>query len=213
MVAIERVLCRLNFKRFIWCSLLCFAAFIAVEVPAVAQEQAPRFEDYRVSTWRGKMAPLKLQSHPLARKYRTLIRQQMRDEGVNFAGRYTVASMGCGTGCSITSIVDARTGDAYFPKQLSGWTGIVGDYDPPENEDPWTFHSTSRSLRAIGRENIGGISEERYGPSGIYYYEWKNNRVLLVKFTHVGSYPDPDPPARQPHSRRQTIPTDQDKAR
>jgi hypothetical protein len=208
IIAIERVL-GLNLDRLVWCILLCFAALTAVE----AQEQTPRFEDYRVSVWRGKMAPINLQSHPLARKYRTLIRQQMRDEGVNFAGRYTLASMGCGTGCLMTAIVDARTGNAYFPKQLFGWTGIVGDYDPPENEDPWTFHSTSRLLRAIGRENIGRSSEERYGPSGVYYYEWKDNRLRVVKFTHVGSYPDPDPPAPQPHSRRQTIPTDQNKAR
>ena len=213
MVAFERVLCRLNFGRIIWCSLLCFAAFPAVEVTAVAQEQTPRFEDYRISVWRGKKAPLNLQSHPLAQKYRTLIRQQMRDEGVNFAGRYTLASVGCGTGCSITAIVDARTGDAYFPKQLSGWTGIVGDYDPPEDEDPWTFHSTSRLLRAIGRDNIGGISEERHGPSGIYYYEWKNNRLRLVKLIPVGSYPDPDPAADRPQSRRLRIPTGQVKAR
>ena len=213
IVAIERALCRLNFDRIIWCSLLCFAALTAVEVTAKAQEQAPRFEDYRVSIWRGKKAPLNLQSHPLAQKYRTLISQQMRDVGINFAGRYTLASMGCGTGCSITAIVDARTGYAYFPKQLSGWIGIVGDYDPPENEDPWTFHSASRLLRAIGRENIGGISDERYGPSGIYYYEWKNNRLRLVKFTHVGSYPDPATPADVPQRRRQTIPTGQNKAR
>jgi hypothetical protein len=210
-VAIERVFCRLNFDRIIWCSVLCFAAFNGVEATAAAQEQTPRFEDYGVSVWREKKAPLNLQNHPLARKYRTLIRQQMRDKGVNFAGRYTLASMGCGTGCSITAIVDARTGDANFPKQLSGWTGIVGDYDPPDDEDPWTFNSTSRLLRAIGRENIG-ISEERYGPSGIYYYEWKNNRLRLVKVIHVGSYPDADPPAR-PHNRRQIIPTGRDKAR
>jgi len=82
-----------------------------------------------------------------------------------------------------------------------------------ENEEPWNFHSASRILRVIGREDIGGISEERYGPSGVYYYEWRNNRLRLVRFTHEGSYPDPDPPAHQPHSRRQPIPTDQNKAR
>ena len=209
MVAITRVLVR---YRFIWLFCLPFAVSIAIQFPVAAQKR-PRFEDFRVKVWRGKAAPLNLQSHPLARKYRTLIRQQMRDVGVNFAGRYTVASVGCGTGCSITAIVDARTGKAYFPKQLSAWTGIVGDYEPPEDEDPWTYHSTSRLLRALGRENIGGISEERYGPSGIYYYEWKNNRLRTVKFTHVGSYPNPDPPAKPAQSRRQTISIGQDKAR
>jgi hypothetical protein len=212
MVAIARGF-RLIVNRFVWLVCLSFAVSLAVQFPVTAQKRAPRFEDFRTKVWRGKIAPLNLQSHPLARKYRTLIREQMRDAGVNFAGHYTVASMGCGTGCSITAIVDARTGNAYFPKQLTAWTGIVGDYDPPDNEDPWTYHSTSRLLRAIGRENIGEVSEERYGPSGIYYYEWKNNRFRTVKFTHVGSYPDPDPPANPPQGRGLTIPTLPDKAR
>src|ERR671926_1993814 len=74
-----------------------------------SQSKAPRFESYRVSVRRGRVAPLDLRSHALARHYRTLLRQQQRDEGVNFAGNYTLASVGCGTGCSTTAIIDART--------------------------------------------------------------------------------------------------------
>src|SRR5689334_6083230 len=99
--------------------------------------KTPRFEDYRVTVRKGRVTPMDLRSHPLARLYRTLMRQQQRDEGVNFAGSYTLASVGCGTGCSITAIIDARTGKANFPKELNGWTGIVGDYEPPEGEEPW----------------------------------------------------------------------------
>lgn len=154
----------------------------------------PRFEDYQVFRWFGKIAPLNQRSHPLARKYRTLMREQIKEAGVNFAGHYTLATVGCGAGCSITAIIDARTGRAFFPKELLGWTGIVGDYDPPEGEEPWTYRPGSTLLRATGRPNIGKAGEERHGPSGIYYYEWNNNRLRLVKFTPVGSYPDADPP-------------------
>lgn len=165
------------------------------EPPCVGQEAgAPRFDHYRVALWRGKLAPLNLRSHPLARLYRARLQQQLREEGVNFSGHYTLASVGCGTGCSITAIIDAQTGNAYFPNELSGWTGIVGDYEIPENEEQRMFRSGSRLLRAIGRPNIARIAEERHGPSGIYYYEWINNRLDLIKFTHVGSYPDADPP-------------------
>ncbi len=139
------------------------------------------------------MAPFNLRSHPLARLYKTRIREQVREEGVNFAGHYTLASVGCGTGCSTTAIVDARTGTAYFPNELNGWTSIVGDYEIPEGEDQRMFRVSSRLLRAIGRPNIGRPDEERHGPSGIYYYEWKKNRLRLVKFTPVGSYPEADP--------------------
>lgn len=175
--------------------LFCLGLFGFVELPSVGQQRgAPRFEDYPAAVWRGKAAPLNQRSHPLARTYRTLLGQQLREEGANFAGHYTLASVGCGTGCSITAVIDARTGRAFFPNEFYTWTGIVGDYDVPEGEDSWTFRPGSRLLKAVGRPHLGKAGEERYGPSGIYFYEWKNNRLRQVKFTHVGSYPDADPP-------------------
>jgi hypothetical protein len=177
--------------------LVVFALLVWLPGTAPAQEaksDAPRFEDYPVAVWRGKVAPLDQPSHPLARKFRTLMRRQIKEAGVNFAGHYTLASVGCGTGCSITAFIDARNGRAFFPNELTGWTGIVGDYDPPEGEEPWTYRPGSTLLRAVGRPNIGKVGEERYGASGIYYYEWKKNRLRLVKFIPVGSYPHADPP-------------------
>jgi hypothetical protein len=174
--------------------LFCLALSGFAELSSVAQESgAPRFESYPAVVWRGKPAALNQRSHALARMYRTLLGQQLR-EGVNFAGHYTLASVGCGTGCSVTAVIDARTGQAFFPNEFDGWTGIVGDYEIPEGEDSWTFRPGSRLLKAIGRPHIGKSGEERYGPSGIYFYEWKDNRLRQVKFTHVGSYPDADPP-------------------
>lgn len=174
--------------RFFWILFIAITIYAAIEPASYAQE--PRFHVYRAPVWRAKIASLNLQSHPLARKFRTLIREQMHDAGVNYAGHYIMASMGCGTGCSITAIVDAQNGNAYSPDQLNGWTGIVGDYQYAENEEPWTYHANSRLLRAIGREHTGPTAEEHYGPSGIYYYEWKNNGLRLVKLKPVGSYPD-----------------------
>lgn len=180
-------------------TLLVGIALLFLVANSVAQERsdAPRFENYAVTVRRGKVAPLNLGSHPWARKYRTLLRQQIKEAGVNFAGRYMLASVGCGTGCSITAIIDARTGRAFFPKELAGWTGIVGDYEIPDGEESWAYRPDSRLLRLVGRPNIGAIDEERYGASGIYYYEWINQRLRLVKFTHVGSYPEADPPGKQ----------------
>jgi hypothetical protein len=186
-------------------TVACLALAFGVSTqPSRAQEtNAPRFEDYAAAVVsRARVAPLDLRrGDPLARKYRTMIRQQIREEGVNFAGHYTLASAGCGTGCSIGAIIDARTGRAYFPKELQGWTSIVGDYEPPEGENLWTIRPNSRLLRALGRPNIGKAGEERYGASGIYYYEWTGIRLRLVRFTHVGSYPTADPPA--PPKRRE----------
>lgn len=180
-------------------TVACLVLIVSYQPPLSAQEKdAPRFESYRVAVRRGRVAALDLGSHPLARHYRTLLGRQLREAGVNFAGHYSVASVGCGTGCSITAIIDARTGRAYFPNELDGWTGILGDYEFAEGEDIRAFRADSRLLRAVGRPNISTRrGEERYGASGIYYYEWVNRRLRLVKFTPAGSYPEADPPTRE----------------
>lgn len=158
---------------------------------------APRFEGFPAPVWRGKVATLNQRSHVLARGYRTRLSEQLREEGINFAGHYSVAVVGCGTGCSVTAIIDARNGKAFFPRALDGWTSIVGDYERPDGEDVRTFHANSRLLKAVGRPRLS--ADERWGPSGIYYYEWTGSRLRLVKFAHVGSYPEADPPAKPSH--------------
>jgi hypothetical protein len=156
------------------------------------QVTQPHFSNYPAPIWRGKVASLRLTSHPYARKFRTNLRRQLRG-GVNFAGHYTVASAGCGTGCSVTAIIDAQTGSAYFPSEFDGWTAILGDYEWQPNEDVRTFRKDSRLLRVVGRPSIGKADEEKYGPSGIYFYDWKGNKLRLIKFIPAGSYPDADP--------------------
>src|SRR5919106_6054254 len=140
----------------------------------------PAFEKYPADVWAGKPAPLNLRSHRLARMFRTSIREQQHEEGINFAGHYTLAVMGCGTGCSIVAIIDARNGRAYFPRVFEGWTSEIGKYTFADNEDIRTFRVNSRLLRVVGRPRIS--ADEKWGPSGIYYYEWKNNELRQVHF-------------------------------
>lgn len=177
-------------RRFYVRTLASVVLGIFLPTILVAQKTEPRFENYSADVYAGKPAALNLSSHKLARLYRTSIREQMREEGVNFAGHYTVAAMGCGTGCSITAIVDARNGRAYFPQVFEGWTSVIGDYEFKEGEDIRTFHANSRLIRAVGRPRLS--AEERWGPSGIYYYEWINNQLKQVHFVPAGSYPEKD---------------------
>jgi hypothetical protein len=142
--------------------------------------KAPDFKQYPADVYAGKPAPLNLRSHPMARTYRTSIREQIHEQGINFAGHFTVAVMGCGTGCSITAIVDARNGVAYFPRELDGWNVEPGVYEFADNEDVRTFRADSRLLKIIGAPRLS--ADERWGPGGIYYYEWKNNRLRQVQF-------------------------------
>ncbi|TPE46059.1 hypothetical protein [Pontibacter mangrovi] len=59
--------------------------------------------------YRGKLAPLDEASHPDAKTYRTMLRKGL-EEGINFAGKYTVVSVGCGTACQLHYVVDNQTG-------------------------------------------------------------------------------------------------------
>jgi len=140
---------------------------------------APDFKQYPADVYAGKPAPLNVRSHRMARTYRTSIREQLHEQGINFAGRYTIAVMGCGTGCSITAIVDARNGNAYFPRVLAGWYVEPG-VDLAEGEDVRTFRTDSRLLKIIGAPRLS--ADERWGPSGVYFYEWKNNQLRQVHF-------------------------------
>lgn len=170
-----------------------FALVVTFQVSfSVQKSEQPRFENYSADVWAGKPAPLNLRSHRLARMFRTRIREQLHEQGINFAGHYTIAVMGCGTGCSITAIIDAPDGRAYFPRVLDGWSVEPGVHHFAENEDVRTFRTNSRLLRIVGAPRLS--TDERWGPSGIYYYEWKNNRLRQLHFVPAGSYPKPDNP-------------------
>jgi len=161
--------------------VLIFVSHVAL----FAQRVEPRFEKYSADVYAGKPAPLNLRSHRLARMYRTSIREQLQEEGINFAGHYTIVVMGCGTGCSITAIVDARNGNAYFPRALNGWSVEPGIYEFKENEDVRTFRADSRLLKIIGAPRLS--ADEKWGPGGVYYYEWVNNQLRQVWADTTGS--------------------------
>ena len=83
----------------------------------------PRFGDYAVpERFRGRPAPVRLASDPQARFFRTKLREGAR-EGPNFADHFTVVTWGCGSGCQVNAIVDARTGTIY-PQWLQTNAGV-----------------------------------------------------------------------------------------
>lgn len=73
--------------------------------------------------------------------YRTKLRQGTA-LGPNFAGHYTVVLWGCGTGCQVASVVDARTGRLSRQTLLTA-NGVQHQrnsrllfVDPPTPEQP-----------------------------------------------------------------------------
>ncbi|MFD2998875.1 hypothetical protein ACFS7Z_00765 [Pontibacter toksunensis] len=68
--------------------------------------------------YRGRLAPLDEGSHDDTRTYRTALSEGLK-EGINFAGRYTVVTLGCGTTCQVHYVVDRETGKILDKLQSS----------------------------------------------------------------------------------------------
>lgn len=59
--------------------------------------------------YRGRLAPLDKSSHADTHTYRTALHEGL-EAGVNFAGKYTVVTVACGTGCKMHYVIDRETG-------------------------------------------------------------------------------------------------------
>jgi len=103
------------------------ALFLTLAVPCTAYAQrtkkptsqprtsANSFEQYPVPIYEGSPAKPNFQSKPGSLRFRTQIRDGIR-QGVNFAGHYAIVTFGCGTGCSFGFLVDVKSGRIFgFP--------------------------------------------------------------------------------------------------
>ncbi len=85
---------------------------------------APTFGHFKVEVVSPvRPAPVELKSHPLARRYRTVLRAGAR-KGPNFAGHYTVVKWGCGSSCVQFAVIDARNGAVFFAREFESVSGV-----------------------------------------------------------------------------------------
>jgi hypothetical protein len=75
-----------------------------------------KFSDYRIALYKGKLAPPNFKTDPAAYEFRTQIKDQCKDKGIDFAGHFTLVQWGCGTECAETAIVDRITGSIFYSK-------------------------------------------------------------------------------------------------
>ncbi|MDX5418046.1 MAG: hypothetical protein LPK07_02145 [Hymenobacteraceae bacterium] len=93
--------------------------------PALYDQYRITMEEYETSgtydvgdMYSGRLAPLDLSSHAEARTYRTALSRGLK-QGVNFAGRYTVVTVGCGTSCQQHFVIDRQSGKIMDKLQSS----------------------------------------------------------------------------------------------
>jgi tetratricopeptide (TPR) repeat protein len=150
----------------------------------------PRFEDFpALETYTGKPATPDVKSQPKAWEFRTMLRENAKD-GVNFAGRYVLASWGCGSGCLDGGIIDTKTGQVYFDPFLDVllWPG-PGSAEfqiTPESEfEHFRFRSNSRLLVTFGTPNKPGSIDI---PT-LKILLWEQPKLRLL-YTAYGSLPE-----------------------
>jgi hypothetical protein len=168
--------------------------FLAGCAWAQTHREQLRFEDYHVSEiLTGTPAAPKLLT-PLEQRYADQIRDGMekgygvfRDgkvqKGPNFAGNLVVIQWGCGAPCMRMAIVDARTGDVYYPPiSLSGVGArsfdlpllTRGDFVPQNPEVQFRLSSNLMIIKATP-------SQSGRHPSYTYYFVWRQNRWTLLR--------------------------------
>ncbi|EJF08160.1 hypothetical protein, partial [Pontibacter sp. BAB1700] len=90
-----------------------------VRMPITSEENPELYQRYRLrmeayqsdeafrvqETYQGHLAPLDEASHADVRQYRSALQEGLK-QGINFAGRYTVVTVGCGTTCQEHYVVD-----------------------------------------------------------------------------------------------------------
>ena len=163
----------------------------------------PRFEDYPIVEKYVGLPVEPILSTAELRRYRTRIRDgvlggsgvptgsrlgQNKVAAPNFAGHYFVIRWGCGSQCVMMATVDATTGIVYDPP-LSDKGSL---YVPLDNLSRMEIDLRSSSSLLVLRNACQDF--KRRDSCGTYYFNWKEHRWLLVKFTtRTLSRPSPSP--------------------
>ncbi|MCJ8167078.1 hypothetical protein MKJ04_19705 [Pontibacter sp. E15-1] len=104
-----------------------------VKMPVTGEGNADLYQRYRITMeqyhtsgehdvhdmYSGRMAPLDVKSHPDARTHRIVLTEALQ-EGVNFAGKYTIVSVECGANCQTHYVIDRQSGKVLDKLQGHG---------------------------------------------------------------------------------------------
>jgi len=167
---------------------------------AAALAAAPKFEAYRVARPSlARPAPLDLRGNAAARRYRTALREAQR-EGPNFAGRYTIAGWGCGTGCLDWGVIDSASGKVTFDAGIRTLQNPAEDWDRYKKAteiyarrganradfDLLLFRRDSALLITL-EPRIQDAAREGLARDGIAYWRWNGRRFARVHFVPAKS--------------------------
>jgi len=89
---------------------IAFVLSMFCVLSVAAQDKLPRFEDYAVSLYQGKLHVPKWIRHVGSSEWRDEAGKLVEPPDVNFAGKYYVGRHSCGTGCRYYTLTDLSSG-------------------------------------------------------------------------------------------------------
>jgi hypothetical protein len=91
----------------------------------ICDSKGPHFEMFSVPPEVVTHPKLNLASHPIGRRFRTVIRDAVRENPPNLAGHFLVITWGCGTACSQFAIVNLRSGEIWHDPEVILTRGLA----------------------------------------------------------------------------------------
>lgn len=124
------------------------------------------YNKYPAHTFTGKRAQVNFSSNPYSRRFHSAIKFSIKRFGINFAGRYNLATWGCGTGCQSGVITDLSTGKVYNIPSATGY------YD---------FKSNSRLLVVNPPDSNANYNICRYCEPELWIWNTKERKFKKLK--------------------------------
>lgn len=147
-----------TFSLSIFIILLMTSSAIAADMP--------QFKDFPAKEMhQGENAPLKLTTSE-TREFRTRLTEAAQVKP-NFAGHYILTRWGCGSGCTMPAIIDAKTGHVFM---VPFTVVTVGE----KVIDPVQFRLNSKLLIVNGSRND-------QAENGTFYYLWNGKQLELIQ--------------------------------
>jgi hypothetical protein len=127
----------------------------------------PEFDDYPVKkVFEGSNAPLKLNSE--TRMFKTRFKRAAEGPP-NFAGRYIVATWGCGTDCLMGGLIDAKTGETYMIP-----FSICCIYEKDPEAEKVEIRKNSRLIK------FNGLLNENEGDNYKHFFLFENSKFVRI---------------------------------
>ena len=152
-------------------AIFTIIALCTVPAQGKSKESVPRFADYPVT----RLLHMKVAKPKVPKNWDEDPRLRLQDtvghlgSRTNFAGRYFLAVVGCGSTCVWGAIVEPRSGRMVPLPSVSSW------FETHDKFEAIDFRHNSRLIVMSGARN------EKKGDMGRHYYVFENGSLRFLK--------------------------------